>query len=199
MTNTFRTILLAVMLLLGGSQTGYAQDLDKGWEAYFRGDYAAALKEWRPLAEQGDASAQTSLGNMYSNGQGVIKDYKEAVRLYRLAAEQGNAGAQTNLGYMYSEGLGVIKDHKEAVRWYRLAAEQGIARAQSLLGLMYADGRGVILDNVTAHMWYNIAASNGVKISAFARDNLAWKMTPADISEAQRLARECVRKEYKGC
>ena len=74
MTNTFRTILLAVMLLLGGSQTGYAQDYWKGVEAIKRGDYAAAVREFRPLAEQGNAGAQTNLGYMYSEGLGVLPD-----------------------------------------------------------------------------------------------------------------------------
>jgi len=85
------------------------------------------------------------------------------------------------------------------VKWYTLAAEQGHASAQYFLGWMYADGEGVILDNVRAHMWLNIAASSGEKDASKNRDIVANRMTPADISAAQKLARECVRKKLKGC
>ena len=67
--------------------------------ALLRGtDYATALKEWRPLAEQGDAGAQNILGLMYATGEGVPQDNNEAVRWYRLAAEQGDDRAQYILG-----------------------------------------------------------------------------------------------------
>ena len=101
---------------------------------------------------------------------------------------------------MYYEGQGVTQDYKAAVRWYRLAAEQGLAEAQSNLGFMYGKGRGVLQDNIRAHMWYNIAAANGAPEAASEnRDIVAKLMTTADISEAQRLARECMAKNYKGC
>jgi TPR repeat protein len=85
------------------------------------------------------------------------------------------------------------------VKWYRLAAKQGNASAQGNLGVMYAFGKGVLKDYVYAHMWGNIAATNGNKKSVKFRDFVEKKMTPADISTAQKLARECVRKKYKGC
>ena len=85
---------------------------------------------YRSLAEQGDASAQNTLGIMYYNGDGVPQDYQEAMKWYRLAAEQGHAGAQFNLGVMYASGKGVPQDVQVAVKWWRLAAEQGHAGAQ---------------------------------------------------------------------
>jgi TPR repeat protein len=136
---------------------------------------------------------------MYEKGQGVPQDYKTAVKWYKLAAEQGDADAQYNLGVMYAEGKGVPQDYKTAVKWYRLAAEQGDADAQYNLGNAYVRGQGVIQDNVYAHMWLNIAASSGDKGSVKNRDIVAGKMTPARIEDAQKLARECVRKKYKGC
>ena len=81
-----------------GAGAVVAQDFQKGFAAYNAGDYATALKEWRPLAEQGNADAQNNLGAMYDNGNGVLQNYTEAVKWYRLAAEQGYAGAQINLG-----------------------------------------------------------------------------------------------------
>jgi len=100
---------------------------------------------------------------------------------------------------MYRKGDGVPQDYKTAVKWYTLAAEQGDADAQNNLGLMYALGQGVLLDYVYAHMWANISASNGYEDAIKLRDLVAQEMTSADISEAQKLARECVAKNYKGC
>jgi TPR repeat protein len=85
------------------------------------------------------------------------------------------------------------------VKWYALAAEQEHADAQGNLGVMYATGEGVIKDKVSAHMWGNIAAANENELGGKLRDEFAKKMSPADISTAQDLARESVRKEYKGC
>ena len=110
---------------------------DKGLAAYEIGDYVTALREWQPLAEQGNAAAQNSLGWMYYKGQGVPQDDKAAEQWYRRAAEQGDADAQSNLGVMYVKGQGVPQDYKAAAQWFRRAAKQGDADAQSNLGVMY--------------------------------------------------------------
>ena len=115
------TICLAVALLLGSAGVSWSQDFQKGLTAAQSADFATALREWTPLAKQGDAVAQTLVGSMYSKGQGVPQDYKIAVKWYRLAAEQGYAGAQNNLGFMYTNGQGVPQDYKTAVKWYRLS------------------------------------------------------------------------------
>jgi uncharacterized protein len=94
-----RPILIALALSLAAI-TPPASAQEKGGEAHQRGDYAAALREWRPLAEQGLDAAQYNLGFMYANGRGVPEDHAEAVRWYRKAAEQGHAGAQHILGNM---------------------------------------------------------------------------------------------------
>jgi TPR repeat protein len=73
--------VFAVLLLL--VTPAGAQYFQKGLEAYNRGDYATALREWRPLAAQGHARAQYNLGFMYASGQGVPQDYAEAVKWFR--------------------------------------------------------------------------------------------------------------------
>ena len=85
------------------------------------------------------------------------------------------------------------------MKWYTLAAEQGGDLAQYNLGFMYGNGNGVPQDYIRAHMWWNLAASSGNKDAVSGRDAVSKRMTPADISAAQKLARECVRKKYKGC
>ena len=87
--------------LMVGAASAQAQVFDRGLAAAQSGDFATALKEGQPLAEQGNATAQSNLGVMYYNGKGVIQDYAEAFKWYRLAAEQGYATAQSNLGVMY--------------------------------------------------------------------------------------------------
>ncbi len=186
-------VVLALVLAL--SAPVLAADLETGGAAYDRGDYATALKEWRPLAEQGDAGAQFFLGLMYTNGLGVPQDYAEAAKWYRLAADGGYDKAQYNLGIMYNNGTGVTQDYAEAMKWFRLAAEQGDALAQYNLGVMYGNKNGVSQDYVQAHMWLNIGASHlppgEVRDLAVSnRDLVEEQMAPAQISEAERLARE---------
>ena len=99
-------------MLLGGLKLLWSADLQKGLTTYQRGDYAGALSEWTPLAEQGNAYAQYSLGVMYDNGQGVPQHSATALKWYKLAAKQGYAKSQYNLGLMYSEGRGVPQDYE---------------------------------------------------------------------------------------
>ena len=200
---TFIVLLAGAGLVLipaCDAELGANSAWDKGNTAFKIGDFATALREWQPLAEQGNAAAQNSLGWMYHKGEGVPQDDKAAVQWYRRAAEQGHADAQTNLGWMYDKGQGVPQDDKAAVQWYRRAAEQGDAVAQLNLGAMYAKGQGVPRDYVHAHMWLNIAASaGGNKVAVIMRNYIEKVMGPSLTIEAQELARECIRKKYKNC
>ena len=89
--------------------------------------------ETKKMAEAGDASAQFSLGVMYYNGDGVLKDSAEAVKWFRKSAEQGYASAQYNLGVMYNKGDGVLKDSVEAHAWYNNASANGDEAAKKNL------------------------------------------------------------------
>jgi TPR repeat protein len=180
-------------------------DFGAAQRAFDKGDYATALNELLPLAKQGNPEAQFYLGFMYEYGRGVPQDSKEAIKWFRLAADQGNSNSQFYIGVKYIlgrgvpqdykeaakwYGYGVPQDHKEAIKWYRLAAGHGLSNARFNLGFMYEYGRGVPQDYVQAHMWYNLAAVTGDATSFKNRDLLAEKMTPMQIAEAQRLARE---------
>ena len=120
-------LCLTLAVLLGSAGEGWSADLQKGWDAFKNKDYATALREWKPLAEQGNADAQNNLCVLYNNG------------------------------------------------W------------------------GFLLDFVRAHMWFNIAASSGNTNASKNREVIAKRMTSIQIENAQKLARECVRKKYKGC
>ncbi len=161
-----KRFLLALVLACALSAPAWA-GFDEGWAAYDRGDYETALREWRPLAEQGDADAQFNLGVMYDIGQGVAQDYAEAAKWYRRGAEQGDADAQYNLGVMYVNGQGVAQKYVQAHLWFSLAASR----------LPPGENR-------------NIAVQD--------RDAVEKLMTPAQVAEAQRLAREWKPKAQAG-
>ncbi len=135
-----RRVTLVAVFLLALAAPAWA-DFQAAWEAYERGDYATALREWRPLAEQGDATAQFNVGLMYVDGLGVPKDYAEAVRWLRKAAEQGDTDAQNYLGVMYDYGPGVPQDYVQAHMWYNLAAARGNESARK--------NREMIAENMT--------------------------------------------------
>ena len=174
-------------------------------DAYMRDDYKTVIG----LAEKGNADARVYLGRMYFEGEGVQQDYAEAMKWYRKAAEQGHADAMILLGFMLEAGQVGSKNYPEAMKWYRKAADQGDAHAQYALGDMYGEGKGVPQDYVQAYMWYNLAASQYASSPHYElyvrdresaeklRDLFARKMTPAQIAEAQKLAREWKPKKEK--
>src|SRR6266566_10164815 len=135
-----QVLFCAFTLLLIGVSTARA-DLEAGRRAYDQGDYATALKEMRPLAEQGNAEAQALLGIMYNRGRGVPFDVGQAMKWYKAAADQGNAEAQCYLGAMYLK-----RDSAQALKLLKLSAEQGYADAFQLLGMAYMNLKGAPQD-----------------------------------------------------
>ena len=148
---------------------------------------------------------------MYHDGYGVRQEYLEAAKWYRRAAEQGHAGGQFNLGLMHWLGVGAPHDYAEAVTWFRRAADQGDEKAQFALGLSYFHGQGVAQDLVAAYMWFDLAArsetdvprilttwaefvSSGDHEARNMRDYLADQMTRKQVAEAQRAARESLKR-----
>jgi len=156
---------------------------------------AVPISELRKAAEKGNPDAQNQLGMLYSEGRGMPQDYVQAKQWFDKAAEKGHSGAQVNLGTLYFHGNGAPESEQMALSWFRRAAAQGDALALAKLGLMYEQGRGVPQDFIQAHMWYNLSAAHGEKRAIERRDALTTQMTPAQIAEAQRLAREWTPKQ----
>ena len=98
-----------------------------------------------------------------------------------------------DLGLQYEKGDGVHQNYAMAAYWFRRAAERGEAPAQAKLGHIYEKGLSVPQNNILAHMWLNLAALQGTEDAKSRRDIVAQRMTPAQIAEAERLAREWVR------
>jgi uncharacterized protein len=193
-------IYLFIALTFCTASISWSADFQKGLAAAASRDYATALREWTPLAEQGNASAQDWLGWLYLAGFGVPQNYKVAEKWYRLAALQGNVNASYRLADLYDLGEnGVRKDLKEATEWFSFAAEHGNTDAQFRLGVQFAEGRGIPQNFIYSYMWFNIAAGTGYFSADFKRDELAKKMNQSQIEKAQDLSLECLRKNYKKC
>ena len=157
------TLCLSLSLSIVSTGMSWSGDYQKGLYAAQSGNYIAALKEWRPLAEQGHSESQFVLGLLYRNGKGVEKDFSTAIKWYLLAAENGHAKAQAKLGYMYVNGEGVNKNYVRAYMWGRLSEINENSEGSELKRIMTIE------------------------------------LTPAKIEEAERLARDCIKKNYKGC
>jgi hypothetical protein len=177
----------------------FAAAIDDAFEIYKRGDYAAAMKAFRTLADQGNANAQFNLAVMYAQGQGVPQSEEEAHKWYRLSASHGFPEAQVIVGIMYDRGNGVPQDLVEGARWQRLAAAQGNLTAQAALGSKYFFGHGVEKDYVRAFMWFTLAADAGSMSSKKGLENLVPQMTRAQLEEGRARVVACKRQELKGC
>lgn len=184
--------ILTAVLLIGALGVGpvAAADLAKGIEAAKKGDFETALEHWRPLAEEGDASAQYNIGQLYRLGRGVPKDYAEAAKWYEEAAEQWHSAARHNLAILYEKGLGVPINYEKALDWYEQAANQDYGFAQFNLAVMYSIGQGTERDLVKAYMWYAIAADRGIDGAEENRDRVGAQMTDEQLKEAREEARE---------
>ncbi len=133
----------------------------------------------------------------FDEGMAAAKggNYRAAYEIWRPLATAGDIRAQYNLAVLYDRGFGVPQDYAEAAKWFLVAAEGGHLDAQANLGTLYANGWGVARDDVLAHMWLNLAVS-GAQGRKFRRgltrrrDDVAQRLTPEQILEAQRLARE---------
>jgi protein-disulfide isomerase len=171
-----------------GNSTPARADFEAGKRAYEQGDYSAALKELRPLAEQGNAEAQALLGLMYNLGRGVPLDSRQALKWYKAAADQGNPAGQCQLGTLYLAGGAVPKDTAQGLKLLKLAAEQGYPDAYMPLGLAYMNLKDVPRDVVQADMWLRLATVQGEPLARGQLAKLETRMTADQIGKARALA-----------
>jgi TPR repeat protein len=151
---------------------------------------AEAVKWYRRVAAKKDARGQSMLGVMYTNARGVERNYCQAIAWFRKAAARKSAHAQYNLGYMYAVGKGVPPDQKQASAWYLKAANQNDAGSQRIIGQRYAAGRGVDKDFVKACAWTQVVVPRGGKAAGKQLLAIESQMTPDQVTEARKLAKE---------
>lgn len=163
-------------------------------------EHSAEINDLIKKAEQGDVTAQFSLGWKYSNDKGVKQNDEEAVKWYRKAAEQENAAAQNNLGVAYRSGRGVPQNDEEAAKWYRKSAEQGSLTAQNNLGIAYEYGHGVPQNYEEAINWYRKGAEQDDPAALFSLGLIYsdGRGVPQNYEEAAALYRKAADKGHKG-
>jgi hypothetical protein len=162
--------------------------LKEGIDAWNRQDYAAAVREFLPLADRGNAEAQAYVGAAYLHGQGGLADPSRAVDYLRRAAEQGNAAGQNELASAYLIGRGVPRDNAEAAKWFRRAAEQGDASAETAYGQMLLNGVGVPKDAAEGLNWFRKAAAKDNAVAEFflGRAYFNGENVPEDAAQGVR-------------
>jgi cell division septation protein DedD len=158
--------VLAAAILLASPAIAADSTVKAGIEAWQRGDDAAAVAIWRPLADKGDADALFNLGQAYRLGRGVKLDLAKAQDLFERAARLGHLDAQTSLGLMLFQNGNRIA----AMRWLKSAAERGEPRALLIYGTALFNGDGVEPDLVKAYAYVSRAAAQGL---APAKETLA--------------------------
>ena len=205
MNRTIKSALIVVAIILGlcGVATSQTQkgEVDDPFAGVVYGNdpNPKEIVRLRGRVSQGDVSALELLADHYSMGVGVKKNNKEAARLRGLAAAKGRVDAQTKLAWMYRIGEGVAQNYREAMRLYRLAAAQGDQHAMIELGWLYSEGKAVPRDFVRSHMWYNLGSVSEISSGSTNRSDIEAKMTPAQIAEAQAMARKCQASNFKQC
>src|SRR3954469_5998419 len=130
---------LLLTVLVGAIRLGVAPaaaDYQAGVDAYQQGDFRAAYEAWQPLAQEGDATAQNSLGALYDHGLGVPEDHVKAAYWYEKAAKQNFPLAMRNLGTLYANGHGVPLDTEQAKFWLQKAADTGDEQAAKRLAAL---------------------------------------------------------------
>lgn len=159
-----RCLVLAlglVFLFVAPAPAGQAE----GMAAYNRKDFAAAFKEFEPLAKAGNAEAQNWLGTLYFHGHGVPKDFAQALIWFGRAAEQNQPQALNNLGQLHFNGTGLPKDEAKGLEYLHRAADQGVAASWETIGMAYWHGRSVPQDKTKAVPWLKKAAEHGLMVA----------------------------------
>jgi TPR repeat protein len=159
--------VLAIALgLCGGVAHPARADFEAGYKAYRDGNYVAAMSNFRPLAEGGDARSQFYVGTLYLDGRSVPRDPRIAASWFEMAARRGDVDAAFALGFLRYYGAGegevaVTADPVAAAPWFVQAAKYGNAQAAYLIGHMYRTGVGAAADPVAARYWLGVSADAG--------------------------------------
>jgi TPR repeat protein len=191
-----RILFLILALSLFAAAPARA-DFDAGKRAYDKKDWAEAIRELRPLAEQGDDRALLLLGHMYNDGRGVIKDRAEALELYHKAAQADNTNSMVVIAAMHQAGLGVPKNPSLAQQWFQYAAEMGNQPAAFFNGiaLFRGDtGGGALKQDLQAsYKWLLVAARDKTypKVAKAAEETaraISGRLKGSEIDAARKAA-----------
>ncbi|HEX8258550.1 MAG TPA: SPOR domain-containing protein [Allosphingosinicella sp.] len=183
-----RTIFAACALALFAPVAAHA-DVKAGVDAWQAGNYAAAIKEWRPLADKGDADAQFNLGQAYKMGRGVPANIKIAGGWFQKAAAQGHEHAQTNYGIiLYDTG-----NRAAALPWLKKGADRGDPRSQYALAVELTNGQIIGQDFARAYALMTRSAAQGMPAAASSLTKMEAFIPLAERQKGIALARQMER------
>lgn len=178
-------VAAALMVAVSGFTPAFA-DVKAGVDAWQAGNYDGAVREWRPLAEKGDADAQFNMGQAYKLGRGVPTDLKLAQSWYEKAAQQGHEQAQANLGLiLFQNG-----QRTAAMPWIKKASDHGDPRAQYVMGTALFNGDLVPRDWPRAYALLTRAAAQGLPQAATSLAELDNHIPLAERQKGIALARQ---------
>lgn len=191
-----RILLTAVLGIMLFSSTAFA-GLAEGRAAYKAEDWFTAIKNLRPLAEEGNDEALVLLGNMYNDGKGVEQNHELAFAHYKQALAAGNDNAMLAIATMYAEGIGTEKNFPTAYNWFEQSAKAGNPAAQFMLASLQLKGHPELPDMkpdiVKSYGWYRITARNDrlpdvAKAGKEMARRLTVQLTPDQILEGEKIA-----------
>jgi hypothetical protein len=159
--------LPTLVLLMSFSGASIGNSLEKGVYELNRGEFQAAINEFKPLVAEGYAPAQYQMALIHQNGYSVPRDAMKALELFKLSAAQNYPDAQFELALLYTEGKVVKKDLTKAFTLTDKAAQKGLASAQFNLAVMYANGQGTKQDDFKASRFYQLAADQNYSLAQY--------------------------------
>lgn len=183
-----RMIACAVVTTAGLTSIPALADVKDGVDAWSRGEYSTAIREWKGPAERGDPDAQFNLAQAYRMGRGVELDLPKAEQLYQQAASRGHLQAADNYGLLlFQRG-----ERSKAMPYIHAAADRGDSRAQYVLGLAYFNGDNVPKDWVRAYALVSLAHQSGLPQAIGARsqmdEHIPLEQRQASVTLASELA-----------
>jgi cell division septation protein DedD len=181
--------ILAAAVLIATSAPVGAQSVKLGADAWQRGDYAAAVAIWRPLAEKGEPEAQFDLGQAYRLGKGVTTSLATAQTWFERAAEQGQVDAQTTLGLLLFQN----GDQASGLKWLKKAADQGEPRAMLVFGTALFNGDGVPQDPVRGYAYVSRSAGSGLAAAKQTLDQLDQLLPAAERKRGMAMASDLAK------
>jgi len=176
--------VLAGMLIALPARAGFKE----GALAYRDGDFAKAIKEFEPLAEKGDASAQYMAGSAYAVAKPPLQDFAKAEKWLRAAAAQGHLKAMISLGNLFAFYEKPV-DEKQAFEWFATAAERCDPEGQFMVGLGHFEGKTLARDLPAAWMWLTLASLRGHLLAEVTQHSIEDQFSAADIAAGAARAR----------
>ena len=157
----FSRILLALLVFSSIHIQVQAGALENGINAFEKGQYKTALRDWKSMENENNPDAIFNIGLLYMKGLGVEQDYVKAKTIFKKAAHYGSVDAAYNLGVIYKKGLTGHPSTKDAIYWWKQAADYGHADSQFNYGVILAYGKGIKKDEKAAIELWLMAAEQG--------------------------------------